>query len=155
MANFIDTTPPRGALNKQGRAFYNRHFKRGVMDGIIKESDFDAFLELCYLHGQVQELRQAIKAEGDTITDRDGDSRKHPAIPRLKDVETKFLRLSNRFGLNPSARRARARVAKPLAEANALDTFIKAQAWLQETYQERMRGIIVPVPDEFREILGW
>ena len=79
MANFIDRTPARGSLNKYGRAYYNRHFRRLVDDGIVQESDYDNFLELCEYYGVVQELRKAIKTEGDLITDRDGNQRKNTA----------------------------------------------------------------------------
>lgn len=157
MSKFIDTTPPRGALNKQGRAFYNRHFRRLVGEGIVKESDYDGFLELCTFYGEMMELRAKIKSEGDIITDRDGNQRKNPAIPRLKDVEAKYLRLQNRFGLNPASRNKRQKAAVPISEdgQNLLQLFQKARQWCDETYEDRMNGIAVPMPDDVRQFFGW
>jgi P27 family predicted phage terminase small subunit len=126
-----------------------------VEEGILKQSDYDGFLELCLYYGEMQELRKTIKAEGDTVEDRDGNQRKNPAIPRLKDCETKFLRLSNRFGLNPSARGRRAKTAELVKKTNDLDMFRKAQQWVNETSHDRMMGVEVQPPDDIKAYFGW
>jgi P27 family predicted phage terminase small subunit len=153
VTRFIDTKPPKGVLNKQGRQFYNRHFSRLVEEGILKQSDYDGFLELCLYYGEMQELRKTIKTEGELITDRDGNQRKNPAIPRLKDCETKFLRLSNRFGLNPSSRKARQKAAEPPPEVTSdYARFLELGKWIRETFYERcVLNQHVPLPEHLRD----
>lgn len=120
MANFIDWKPKRGTLNRQGRAYFNRHYRKLVTDGIVQESDWDAFLELCGYHGEVQELRAAIKKEGEIIEDRDGDSRRNPKLIRLRDCESKLIRLTSKFGLDPAGRK---RVKVQSAPDSQIDFF--------------------------------
>jgi P27 family predicted phage terminase small subunit len=150
MAFFVDTQPPRGTLNSFGRSYYKRHFRRLVMEGVIKEADFDNWLELCGYYGELQQLRKDIKTEGEIIRDRDGNERRNPKQIRRKDVEAKFIRLSSRFGLDPAGRKRVKR--EPAKVRDVFDTFLEAGRWVDKTFQERViEGKNVPVPENLRE----
>lgn len=147
---FIDTSAPRGSLNSFGRNYYNRHFKRLVLDGILQESDFDNFLELCQYYGEKEQLRRDIKAEGEIIADRDGNERRNPKQIRLKDVEAKFMRLSSRFALDPAGRK-RVKIEPRHVESD-FDKFLELGKWIDETFYDRcVKGLHVPLPDHLRE----
>ena len=74
--------------------------KRGLLTAIDKT----ALALLCLHYDLAAEAGKTLKAEGTTVTDERGLTRKHPACQVLRDNSQSFARYMAEFGLSPSSR---------------------------------------------------
>ena len=92
-----------GDMTRPAKAFHKGIGNILVKAKVLTELDKFQWFELCYLYGQLVELRKIIRDEGFVLKGEKKTTR-HPAATIQKEVFSHFLKLSEKFGLTPADR---------------------------------------------------
>ena len=93
----MDTKSPPKTLRASGKRLW-----RGCLDGWgIQPEQYTLLLNLCECSDRIAELTATLKQEGQTIVDRFGQPRVHPASLALKSENGNFSRLYRLLALEP------------------------------------------------------
>jgi P27 family predicted phage terminase small subunit len=101
-----DGTPPE-RLTDRAKVHYARYF--ALLDaqgeeGLCTEADVDLLAALSNTLVDIEDCEQILKADGWTLMDDDGVTKKHPLGPQLVQLRSMQIKLTEQLGLTPLAR---------------------------------------------------
>ena len=104
-----ESMPSRPAhLQREGRLFWKKHFKRLWQAGWITRNNQVSFIMVCEALDEIEDLRQSWEAEGKTqMVTVKGDTRSivHPAWSEYKQLRKQVFDWLKEFGLTPPSER--------------------------------------------------
>jgi P27 family predicted phage terminase small subunit len=119
------TTAPRGA-SAEVRRFYREHAPALARKGLLTEADAATFRLMAESYGIACEAMKTLQTEGVFRQDTNGAWRRHIAVAVHRDATQTFLRLADRFGLNPKSRDSLRDVTQPDPDSLTQAFFKKA-----------------------------
>lgn len=93
---------PSVTLDREGRAFWDRHYERLTAEGILTENDLETFACCCMTWSMIVELREIRPGAGS-----------FREMIQFNNLNKQFLAYAKQFGLLPRERRAAKMEASP------------------------------------------
>jgi P27 family predicted phage terminase small subunit len=98
-----DIHPPTW-IKGRARDIWDQYSTELIRLGLMTELDTEAFGKYCTFQAEWEELTVRLATEGMTYEGDNGLLKTNPLVKIRTDLEIRILQLSDRFGLNPSAR---------------------------------------------------
>lgn len=73
-------------------------------NALLTEADYAAFSLYCQAYSDYQRLTKLIREEGETVPDKFGSMKKHPALSAKAQAYSTLVEMLKQFGFSPNAR---------------------------------------------------
>lgn len=102
--NSDDVAEPPAWMMEGGQAEWRRIAPALIRQGVLTGADKGAFIGYCEAYGQVEEATKKLKAEGFTVTSKEGGDRSNSWVRIRNQGLDQLRRWAAAFGLDPSMR---------------------------------------------------